>query len=67
MRTIPTDAMNVDESAGYLRVSSQMIRKLCALGQMPHIRIGKRVILFRPDLDRWVESRKLGIVEAPVQ
>ncbi len=55
-----TDAMAVDEAASYLCVSAGQIRKLCNLGRLPHVRLGKRMILHRHKLDQWIESNTKG-------
>lgn len=55
-----TDAMNVIEAAEYLKVSTCLIRRLCGQGVLPHVRLGRRIILHKRKLDLWVESNTKG-------
>jgi|GEM_PF-2264628 len=49
--SIRPPVMAVAEAARYLRVSVQSIHKEVAAGRLPHIRIGKRVLIIRDLLD----------------
>ena len=48
--------INVIEVAKFLNVSEQEIYKLARIGDLPHVRIGSR-ILFRPeDIDQFIKD-----------
>jgi excisionase family DNA binding protein len=55
--------LSVKAAADYLGVSSWTIRERMGGGQLPAVRIGRRVLLDRTDLDRWIEMNKTR--EAP--
>jgi excisionase family DNA binding protein len=50
--------MTVKDAAVYLGRSQQSIQHLIADGQLPVVRVGRRVHLHRADLDRWIEKNK---------
>lgn len=54
------DALTIQETAAELRVSPSMVRKLIVTDGLPHVRLGKRVIVRRPDLEAWIEKRVAG-------
>jgi excisionase family DNA binding protein len=45
--------MSVREAAAYLGISANMVYDLIRLGQLPHVRIGRRVLIPRQALDNW--------------
>ncbi len=56
--------LDVKGAALYMgRVSVWTIRERIAGGELPTVRIGRRVLLDRTDLDRWIEMHKTR--EAP--
>ncbi len=63
MARYDSDAMTVQEVAEYLRVSYSKVRKLCALNSIPHLRLGKRIVMHKHKIDQWVESNTTGEVE----
>jgi excisionase family DNA binding protein len=50
--------LNTDEAAEYLGVSAPMIRRLIARGEIPVVRIGRRLLVDRNDIDVVVEKWK---------
>jgi excisionase family DNA binding protein len=48
----------VADAATYLSVSRYAIRDAVWQGILPYVRMGKRFIFDRHDLDRWAESKK---------
>ena len=55
------ELFDVDQAAGYLKVTSRMIRRLIAERRVPFYRVGRHVRLRRSDLDQLLQS---GRVEA---
>lgn len=47
-------AMSVAEAARALGVSRDAVYELVRRGEMPHLRIGRRVIIPRQALERWL-------------
>jgi len=52
--------LDVHEAAGALAVSERTLARLTAAGEVPVVRIGRRVLYDRQDLRRFVSSRKGG-------
>jgi len=50
-------ALTPAEAAEELRVSVSMIHKLIHVQGLPHIRLGRRVIIPRDRLEKWMEER----------
>ncbi len=50
----------VKEAASYLRLSPWTVRGLGWNGEIPEVKIGRRVLYDRQDLDRFIESVKGG-------
>jgi excisionase family DNA binding protein len=64
METLPTtvlippekrSVMNRDEAADYLRVSVRLLTNLVAARKIRGVRIGRRVVFRRADLDHYVD------------
>jgi excisionase family DNA binding protein len=54
-----TPLVSVPSATGLLNVSRSFIYQLCANGQLPHLRVGSR-ILFRPEsLESWVQQQEM--------
>ena len=49
--------MDIEQAAEYLRVSKQLIRKLIKSGDLPSAHVGRRVLLRRKDIDKYIENR----------
>jgi excisionase family DNA binding protein len=50
--------MTVREVAEYLTVSTDLIYKMVNSGEIPHIRIGERIIRFFPQaINDWINSQ----------
>jgi len=58
------NCLTIAEAAECLRVSSLTVKRLIALGELPHVRIGRRrLVVPRERLERWLENRVQGEVE----
>jgi excisionase family DNA binding protein len=60
LRLNPPQIMNAREIATYLGISERKVRSDSAIGQMPHARIGGRIIYRLRDIDRWLEKLMIG-------
>lgn len=56
--------MTVGETADYLRTSSSKIYELVAQEQLPHIRLGRKILVPRWALVNWV-SETAGVPPPP--
>ena len=56
--TVERRFFSVKDSAMYSSLSYWTVRDLCALKQLPHIRVGKRILIEKKDLDDFLLSRK---------
>jgi excisionase family DNA binding protein len=58
--------MNVKTLAEYMGVSAQLIYKFTENREIPHIKRGKKLLLFRKrDIDRWLDSFSVPILQPP--
>lgn len=51
------DLMTMNEAAETLRVSVETVRRLLDRGDLTRVRIGRRVLIDRADLTRYVASK----------
>lgn len=47
-------------AAEYLGLSLSKVRRMTALEELPHAKVGRRCIYDTKDLDAWIEERKRG-------
>jgi excisionase family DNA binding protein len=52
--------MTVQEAARYLRASSWMVRRMISEEGLPHLKLGKRIVIARADLDAYFERQKVA-------
>jgi len=53
------EIFDVKGAVGYLRglVSEWLLRREINNGNLPHFRIGKRILVDKAELDRWIEEQ----------
>ena len=56
--------LTVTEAARLLRISRNLCYELIAQKQLPHIRLGRRILLPRYGLEQWI-ARTAGLPETP--
>lgn len=56
--TTPFTILTPKEAADRLRISAAMIYKLSQLGQLPSVRIGRRIGILESDLIKYVEINR---------
>jgi excisionase family DNA binding protein len=49
--------LTISEAAEHLRISESTLRKRVAENDVPHRHLGRRVVLNRDELDRWVDAK----------
>lgn len=52
------DLLNIPEAAEILRLSKFTIRLFIARGELPIVRLGRRVLIHQEDLRKFVEERR---------
>lgn len=57
-KTIDPQLMTMNECAGMLNVSHWRVRDLIEKGRLPIVRLGRRVLIDRKDVDRLIEENK---------
>jgi len=55
---------SIEQAALYLGISPRSIRTFVATAQLPAIRLGRRVLLDREQLDRWIASQSACAVRS---
>ena len=49
---------SIEEAAAYLGISPRSVRTFIAASRLPTIRLGRRVLLDREQLDKWIASQE---------
>lgn len=62
---IPNRYMNVDQLSEYLKISKSNIYKRTTNGSIPVIKMNKRVIFDREEIDRWMSNGCESYFEVP--
>lgn len=60
MRQIEKRLFNIKETAHYLGRTSSAIRHMVWRGEIPYVRLGKRVFFDILDLEQWIASHKVS-------
>ena len=53
-------AITVKETAEMLRVSASKIQTMVALQEIPHVRLGRRILFFRSDVESWLNGKMVA-------
>lgn len=54
--------LNIQEAAKYLSAHVHFIRTKIRSRELPHLRLGKRFVIDKRDLDKFVEREKIGVI-----
>ena len=57
METNDRQLLNVDECASYTRLSRFTIYTFVSKRRIPFIKLGRRTLFDRADIDRWIRSK----------
>jgi excisionase family DNA binding protein len=63
--TEPTTALSVEETAQITKQSVPTIRRLIRCGELPHCRVGRRVVVLEEDVFRFLRARRVFAVDRP--
>jgi excisionase family DNA binding protein len=50
--------LNVEEAANYLGLPKQTLYQLTSVREIPHKKLGKRLVFITSELDEWVASKQ---------
>jgi excisionase family DNA binding protein len=53
------DILTKKELMEYVRISRGTVDKLMRSRELPYMKIGKKVLFKRTDIDRWLESKRV--------
>jgi excisionase family DNA binding protein len=56
----PQRLLTAREAAAYLRISERKLWSMTSAGEVPHLRIGARVLYPERDLEAWIASKTRG-------
>jgi len=56
---LPRRLVSLAEASEYLSVSDWSIRAMVWRGDLPHIRLGKRILIDSRDLEAWIDKSKV--------
>jgi excisionase family DNA binding protein len=62
----PGALLNVRELAAWLRLKERKVYDLVARGEIPHTRVGAKILFAPPEVERWLAARAAGAVARPV-
>jgi excisionase family DNA binding protein len=51
--------VSLAEASEYLSVSDWSVRAMVWRGDLPHVRLGKRILIDSRDLDGWIDRTKV--------
>ncbi len=54
------EGMTPKEAAAMLRVSTWTIYEAVRMLELPHFRFGKKIIIDKADLEKWISEKKVG-------
>lgn len=55
---LPVRLLSLRDAAAYLSLSYWTLRKLVRSGELPSVRVGRRILVDREDIDAWVTEHK---------
>ena len=56
---LPRRLCSLADAARYLAVSDWTVRQMVWRGDLPHVRLGKRILIDSRDLDGWIDREKV--------
>lgn len=55
-RSVPVLALSMDEAAEALNLGSRKVWSLCRAGKLPHVKVGRRVLIPVAALERYLDD-----------
>lgn len=52
--------LNVKELSEYLNISVSLVRKLVRKGELPHNRLGAKILFSKMEIDKWLLDHQIN-------
>jgi excisionase family DNA binding protein len=52
------DPMTTAEVAQVMRLGKTTVCELCSAGLLRHLRLGRKILIYKDDLKNWIEANK---------
>lgn len=52
--------LNVKELSDYLNISVSLVRKLVKKGELPHNRLGAKILFSKMEIDKWLLDHQIN-------
>lgn len=52
--------LSVKELSDYLSISESLVRKLVKKGELPHNRLGAKILFSKSEIDRWLLDHQIN-------
>ncbi|MBB3836992.1 excisionase family DNA binding protein [Runella defluvii] len=56
--TSPSKPLTIDEAAAYLRLPKATLYQMTSAREIPHQKLGKRLVFLKEELDDWIASKR---------
>jgi excisionase family DNA binding protein len=53
-------AIEVRDVSEMLKVSASKVQTMVALKEIPHVRLGRRILFFRSDVEAWLNEKMVA-------
>ncbi len=53
--------LDIDETAEFLKIKKATIYQMTHMQQIPHIKLGGKLLFDPNDLEKWLEGKKIGV------
>jgi len=52
------ELIDIHEVASLFKLSVSTLRKMCMRKQIPHHKFGRKVLFYKPEIAKWIESNR---------
>jgi putative molybdopterin biosynthesis protein len=56
----PEPLWTLDDMANFLRISKVTLYRMVKKGDVPHVRVGKKIYFIKAGVQRWLEAKQRG-------
>ena len=57
-RLILEELIDIHQVAELFAISVSTLRKMCMRKQIPHHKFGRKVLFYKPEIEKWIRSNK---------
>ncbi|MFD6210204.1 helix-turn-helix domain-containing protein [Peribacillus frigoritolerans] len=58
-KAIERQTITVQETAAYLGISKDLVYAMAKAGELPAVKIGRRILFRKESLDRWMQAQEM--------